>query len=309
MFCPYSIKFYTKLRDIDIIKLVFSKMRFWICYLPCLRYQEERLKMNDAFPSNTVRLFYCYAHEDETHLLELEKHLAFFKRQGSLLSWSDRQVAPGKNWKQEVTAHITRAHLVILLLSPDFLYSDRCDEEMRQAIAFASEGKTRVIPIILRPVVWQETFLTNLQLLPQDGKPISRWEDRDEAWRQVAASIGRIVSDLLHLPYDPPDKPPEKLLPVAPPPAPPFEPRNPYKGLQAFTATDARDFFGRESLVTSCSILCSIRCRPDHRRSLTFWPCLVRADRGNPAWSRQGYSLPYNRAHCPAVTAGHILNQ
>lgn len=39
--------------------------------------------------------------------------------------------------------------------------------------------------------------------------------------------------------------PPAELVPLART----FEPRNPYKGLSAFTTDDARDFFGRESLV------------------------------------------------------------
>src|SRR5205085_8572426 len=39
-------------------------------------------------------------------------------------------------------------------------------------------------------------------------------------------------------------------LPVSPlTKASDFEPRNPYKGLRAFTSEDARDFFGRDRLV------------------------------------------------------------
>ncbi|HEU5230604.1 MAG TPA: trypsin-like peptidase domain-containing protein, partial [Ktedonobacteraceae bacterium] len=38
-------------------------------------------------------------------------------------------------------------------------------------------------------------------------------------------------------------------LPPSPEPEPPQEPRNPYKGLRAFTCNDAGDFFGREVLV------------------------------------------------------------
>lgn len=38
-------------------------------------------------------------------------------------------------------------------------------------------------------------------------------------------------------------------LPSSPEPEPLQEPRNPYKGLRAFTCNDARDFFGREALV------------------------------------------------------------
>src|SRR2546421_6132097 len=113
------------------------------------------MRMNATRPSNGVNLFYCYAHEDEPYRLELEKHLASFKRQGYLIDWSDRQIAPGMDWRQEITAHLTSANLIILLLSPDFLQSDMCDEEMRQALEFGREGKARIVPIALRPMVWQ----------------------------------------------------------------------------------------------------------------------------------------------------------
>lgn len=50
-----------------------------------------------ASPASRVSLFYCYAHEDEPYRLELKKHLASFKRQSYLVSWSDRQITPGRN--------------------------------------------------------------------------------------------------------------------------------------------------------------------------------------------------------------------
>jgi hypothetical protein len=36
---------------------------------------------------------------------------------------------------------------------------------------------------------------------------------------------------------------------------PGFEPRNPYKGLCAFTSDDAQDFFGRDSLINELATL------------------------------------------------------
>src|SRR5690349_904893 len=96
----------------------------------------------DASPSPVVNLFYCYAHEDEPFRLELEKHLASFTRSGYLASWSDRHIPPGTEWHQEIASHLSSANLIVLLISPDFLYSDSCAEEMRQALAFQKEGRS-----------------------------------------------------------------------------------------------------------------------------------------------------------------------
>lgn len=197
-------------------------------------------------PGSVVNMLYCYAHEDEAYCLELEKHLASFKRQGYLVSWSDHQVAPGVDWRREIAIHLTTANLIVLLLSPDFMYSDACHEEMRQALAFAREGRARVVPILLRSVIWQQTPLADFQILPPDGKPITLWEDRDEAWQIIAFSIGQVISSMLGIP--PLDPTPVAQEPVVLPLLA-FEPRNPYKGLQAFTEDDVHDFFGRDDLV------------------------------------------------------------
>ncbi len=211
----------------------------------------------NAEPVNAVTLFYCYAHEDESLRDELEKHLAAFKRSGHISSWHDRRIQAGSEWQQEIETHLTSANLILLLISPDFMYSDACDAEMHKALALHHAGHARVLPILLRPVVWEGTPLADLQLLPLDGKPITTWPNRDEAFQQVAYSFGNVVRSLLALP-------PLPLLPRQSSPTqetaqpvtdasavePAFEPRNPYKGLHSFTAEDAPYFFGRERLVS-----------------------------------------------------------
>jgi hypothetical protein len=187
----------------------------------------------NAEPVNTVKLFYCYAHEDELLRDELEKHLAALKRSGHISSWYDRQIQAGTEWQQEIETHLTSANLILPLISPDFLYSDACDTEMQKALALHLAGRARVLPILLRPVVWEGIPLADLQLLPLDGKPVTTWPNRDEAFWQVAHSIGNVVRTLLALP-------PLPLLPRQTSPAqetaqpvtdasavePAFEPRN-----------------------------------------------------------------------------------
>ncbi len=209
---------------------------------------------------NAVTLFYSYAHEDEPLRDELEKHLASFKRLGHINEWHDRQIQAGATWRQDIETHLTSANVILLLISPDFIHSDACDAEMRQALALYRADRAQVIPILLRPVVWEGTPLADLQVLPLDGKPITTWRNRDEAFRQVAHSIGNTVRTLLSLPPFPPsatqtqsteemqEPPPELLQPQTH--EPPFEPRNPYKGLHPFTKDDAADYFGRERLIT-----------------------------------------------------------
>lgn len=57
-------------------------------------------------------------------------------------------------------------------------------------------GEARVIPIILRPVLWSNTPFSHLQALPQDAKAVTTWANRNEAFLEISESIARIVRDV-----------------------------------------------------------------------------------------------------------------
>lgn len=144
-----------------------------------------------------LNLFYCYAREDKIFRDELDRHLSLLKRQKQITSWSDREIGPGVEWEKEVDSHLNTAQLILLLVSADFLASDYCyGVEMKRALERHSEGVTRVIPILLRPVYWEDAPFSHLQVLPTDAKPISQWRDRDEAWREIALDISKAIKEL-----------------------------------------------------------------------------------------------------------------
>ncbi len=156
-------------------------------------------------------LFVSYAREDETLCRELEKHLRPLSQQRLISLWHDRLIEPGANWVQEIDERLKMASVILLLVSPDFLASDYCQSvEMQQALERHRTGTACVIPIILRPADWQETLLGTLQALPPEGKPITSWPDRDEAFDQVAKGIRHVVVALRQLVLivsSPPDQP------------------------------------------------------------------------------------------------------
>jgi len=52
-----------------------------------------------------------------------------------------------------------------------------------------SRGECAVIPIILRPVDWSHAPFANLQALPRDGKPVTTWNNREQAFANIAEGI------------------------------------------------------------------------------------------------------------------------
>jgi small GTP-binding protein len=132
--------------------------------------------------------------EDESLLDELEKQLSMLRRQPNIYLWEKRLISPGANQEQEITAYLQQAHLILLLVSPDFLASDLCYEEMEVA---AKQKETRgawVLPVLIRHTAgWQETPVGMLEPLPVDRKPIRDRIDREEAMQTAAERIQDIV--------------------------------------------------------------------------------------------------------------------
>lgn len=142
-----------------------------------------------------VHVFYCYSHKDERFRVQLETQLALLKRQGVIVDWHDRRIEAGRQWSKEIDRHLEMSQIILLLISADFLASDYCyQREMERALGKDRAGDACVIPIILRPVEWHAAPFSHLQALPENGKAITRWRNRDEAWTHVVRGI-RVVAD------------------------------------------------------------------------------------------------------------------
>src|SRR5579864_5056681 len=145
-----------------------------------------------------ISIFFCYAREDEALLNKLKAHLRPLQRQSLIDVWYDRDISAGTEWEQEIKEHLNAAQIILLLVSPDFMNSDYCfGAEMKRALERHEAGEANIIPIILRPVYWENAPFSKLQVLPTGGEPVTRWRDRDEAFLDIARGIQKIVKELL----------------------------------------------------------------------------------------------------------------
>ena len=140
--------------------------------------------------SDAVKVFISYAHEDEAFREKLEEHLSILQRGGIISAWHDRKITPGREWAGLIDKQLESAHLILLLVSSSFLASDYAyNVEMEAALKRHNRGEAVVIPIILRPVVWEQAPFGKLQALPRDAKPVSKWGDRNEAFVSIVNGI------------------------------------------------------------------------------------------------------------------------
>jgi tetratricopeptide (TPR) repeat protein len=153
---------------------------------------------NAAGLASAVDVFYSYSHKDWKLRDELEKSLTMLKRDGIITGWYDRKIGGGEEWAGAIDEHINSARIILLLISADFLASDYCyDIEVKRAMERHEAGEALVIPVILRPVDWSSAPFGRLQGFPRDAKPITKWKNRDEAFKDVALGI-RKVAEKLH---------------------------------------------------------------------------------------------------------------
>jgi hypothetical protein len=154
------------------------------------------LPLRDGRPMS-IEVFFSYSHKDEELRDEMAKHLSILKREGVITEWYDRDIEVGDEWAKKIDEHLNSAQLILLLISSDFLASDYCyDIEMKRAMERHAAGEALVMPIILRPVVWQSAPFGKVQAYPKNAKPVTTWANRDEAFLDVAQSIRKAVKKM-----------------------------------------------------------------------------------------------------------------
>jgi TIR domain-containing protein len=151
-----------------------------------------------AKPGASLQVFISYSHKDKELRGELDNHLSTLKRNNVITTWHDVMIEPGTNWKDSIAGHLDKSQVVLPLISSDFIASDYCYcEEMSRAYARADAGDAQVIPVLLRPVDYEGAPFAKYQALPEGGKPVTLWSNRDEAFTNIAVGIRKAVNRLI----------------------------------------------------------------------------------------------------------------
>lgn len=146
----------------------------------------------------SLEVFISYVPEDEGLCEELKTHLSALKRQNIINMWDRRRIIAGKNRKNEIDQHLNSASIILLLVSANFIDSDDYihSVELERALELHEGGRAQVIPVILRPVDWQETLFGGLEPLPTNGKPVTKWDDHDSAFLDIVEGIKKVIESL-----------------------------------------------------------------------------------------------------------------
>jgi Tfp pilus assembly protein PilF len=153
------------------------------------------------YMSTQYEVFFSYAHRDEDWCEKLEIYLTTLQKENYIQIWRDRNILAGSERESEILVRLSTAPIILLLVSQDFIASESCwSVQLSQAMHRHEAGTARVIPIIIHPCDWQTTPLTKLQVLPENGKPLSTWPNEREALLQVALGIRHVVKQMREQP-------------------------------------------------------------------------------------------------------------
>ena len=172
--------------------------------------------------TSPLRVFISYSHKDQRLLDGLRDHLAQLQREQLVQHWSDRKIQAGDDWAGQIDQNLEAANIILLLVSASFLNSNYCsDIEVRRAMDRHQKGEARLIPIILKPSDWTHTEFARLQALPDGGRPITKWSNRDEAYLSVVQGIREVAADVAaSIAAEPAGQAPEKAPPLELPQGP-----------------------------------------------------------------------------------------
>lgn len=121
-----------------------------------------------------TEVFISYSRADSNWLARIQKALAPLSRSRPIEFWDDTKIKPGMEWRKEIEAALGRARIALLLVSADFLASDFIiNHELPPLLDRAAADGVRIIPVLLRPCLFQLSELSKYQSIPGPDRALS----------------------------------------------------------------------------------------------------------------------------------------
>lgn len=154
----------------------------------------REIDRNDIAPI-PVRVFVCYAHEDERQLKRLDAILDVLEQQHGLTSWRDKRLIAGDEWDKEIRQRLEEMDIFLFIASQISLIRPYIkDVELKRAIERKKENQVDIVTVKLEPCACDEDrFLGKLQRLASKFKSIAEAPLKSTAWEQVRKDLLPVI--------------------------------------------------------------------------------------------------------------------
>ncbi len=153
-----------------------------------------------------IKIFAVYAWEDKNTVLELLRHMKSLKADFDIEIRYDDPIHSHQPWKPQIESRLHDSNIFLLLVSKDFMKSPFINQiEFKNIIDRYKADTAVVVPIIVDNCHWDIDFksddydfnLKELQVLPEEGKPISDWNTQMEAYKNITGNLRMVISSMV----------------------------------------------------------------------------------------------------------------
>jgi TIR domain len=142
------------------------------------------------------KVFISYSRKDKRWLDELHTQLRPYTRDCSIIAWSDKEIAPGSKWFEEIQSARSDATVAVLLVTPEFLASDFIHEhELGPFLKRAEQGGVQILWVHILACAYEKTALRLYNAVIDPKKPLANMQraERAQAWVRICQEIGKAV--------------------------------------------------------------------------------------------------------------------
>lgn len=154
--------------------------------------------MREEELDRSLTLVYCYAPQDQIWRDTIDLHLREMKRQCQITNVVDSMLRWNEQQDRRPFAGLKNHDLVLLLVSAHFQAANTISlldlRTMLEALRWT--GGCFVITLLLEEVTWDGAPFGSRIILPSDGRPVSIWQNQEQALHEIEKGISAAVEQL-----------------------------------------------------------------------------------------------------------------